>query len=288
MWLITGSEGQLGTCLVSILRNLKIECHGVARQQLNITDAHQIRTLFKDLRPQVVVNAAAWTKVDDAEDHEDSAFAVNCTGARHVAEGAHHIGARLVHISTDYVFDGKASSPIPEQTPGNPLGAYGRTKWAGEQAIREVLPEDSLIVRTAWLYSEYGANFAKTMARRAVEQQPARVVNDQFGQPTLASDLAIHIVNLVENHAPAGTYHGTNSGETTWFGFAQMIYKLIGADPNLVSPVPSTEYPTRAVRPNYSVLGHTKTLDAGLKEMRHWEEAVRSSMSVIVSTIDQN
>jgi dTDP-4-dehydrorhamnose reductase len=288
MWLIVGANGQLGKSLADVLQTHQIEFVAIGKDQLDITDDEQVGETIAQYQPSVIVNAAAWTKVDDAEDNEAAAYAVNCVGARNIAQVALTCGAQMIHISTDYVFDGSALSPIDETEPGTPIGAYGRTKWAGEQAVREVLPNDSLIVRTAWLYSQFGANFARTMTRRALGDQPVRVVNDQYGQPTLTSDLAEHLVKLVEHSVPAGTYHGTNSDQATWFEFAREIYALVGSDPGLVTPVPATEYPTRAVRPKYSVLSHTRTIDAGVKEMRHWQEALRASMPVIVSTIDQN
>jgi dTDP-4-dehydrorhamnose reductase len=158
---------------------------------------------------------------------------------------------------------------------------------AGENAVRLAHPNKSLIVRTAWLYSSYKSTFARTMVRKALHNAPVRVVNDQLGQPTLASDLAHHIIDLVGAQAPAHIYHGTNSGEATWFEFAQEIFRLVGADTSLVSPVPTSEYPTRATRPAYSVLGHATTHQLGINAMRPWKDALTESLPHIVATIEQ-
>jgi dTDP-4-dehydrorhamnose reductase len=212
---------------------------------------------------------------------------VNCLGAECVAIAAAANAAALVHISTDYVFSGISTAPFREEDKPAPVGAYGRTKLAGEHAVRLAHPNGSLIVRTAWLYSQFGHNFAKTMVRKALANQQVRVVNDQRGQPTLATDLVDHIIDLVANRAPAGTYHGTNSSECTWFEFAAEIFRLVGSDTSLVSPVPSTEYPTRAIRPSYSVLAHENTEFVGVAPMRPWLEALTEAIPHIIAGIDQ-
>jgi dTDP-4-dehydrorhamnose reductase len=241
----------------------------------------------KELSPTVIVNAAAWTAVDAAEDDEDGAYNVNCLGAGHVASVAAAHAATLVHVSTDYVFSGSSTTPFREDDETAPVGAYGRTKLAGEHAVRLAHPDGSLIVRTAWLYSQFGHNFAKTMACKAKALQPVRVVNDQCGQPTLATDLAGHIIDLVAKKAPAGTYHGTNTGECTWFDFASEIFRLMGTDVSLISAVPSTEYPTRASRPPYSVLAHGNTERVGIAPMSPWLEALTEAIPHIIASTDQ-
>jgi dTDP-4-dehydrorhamnose reductase len=183
-----------------------------------------------------VVNVAAWTAVDEAESHEAAAFAVNAVGAANLARACSASGARMVQVSTDYVFAGDATTPYAEDAPLAPRSAYGRTKGAGEWAVRTYLPDDSWIVRTAWLYGAHGPNFVKTMARLAAERDTVTVVDDQSGQPTWTVDLAAAIVRLVEAQAPFGTYHGTSAGETTWFGFAQAIFTELGLDPARVQP----------------------------------------------------
>jgi dTDP-4-dehydrorhamnose reductase len=287
MWLVLGGDGQLGQGLQTSLESRNLLFTALSRRDVDITKMHEMSAAVKDLSPTVIVNAAAWTAVDAAEDDEGSAYNVNCLGARRVAVVAAAHEATLVHVSTDYVFSGSSTTPFREDDEPAPVGAYGRTKLAGEQAVRLAHPDGSLIVRTAWLYSQFGHNFAKTMARKAKALQPVRVVNDQCGQPTLATDLAGHITDLVAKKAPAGTYHGTNTGECTWFDFASEIFRLMGSDMSLVSAVPSTEYPTRASRPPYSVLAHGNTERVGVAPMRPWLEALTEAIPHIIASTDQ-
>jgi dTDP-4-dehydrorhamnose reductase len=287
MWLVIGGRGQLGTCLQQSLTARGISFTTVGSHEVNITNMNEVSSVMKDVSPTVVVNAAAWTAVDAAEDNEDAAYVVNCLGAGSVAVAAAAVSATLVHVSTDYVFSGVSTTPFEATDAPAPVGAYGRTKLAGEEAVRLAHPNGSLIVRTAWLYSAVGSNFARTMVRKAIAEAPVRVVNDQIGQPTLATDLADHIIDLINAHAPADTYHGTNSGSATWCDFATEIYRLAGVDPSLVTPVPSNEYPTLAMRPAYSVLGHATTTNAGVALMRPWLEGLTDAIPSIIATADQ-
>ena len=253
----------------------------------DITDISAVEYSLRQYEPHIAVNCAAWTAVDAAEDNEEAAFLVNCTGPANVAGACRAAGTRLVHISTDYVFPGDQPGPYGESSPTGPVSVYGRSKLCGEREVQSIMGDDAYIVRTAWLYSRHGANFAKTMLRRARTGSAVRVVNDQMGQPTLADDLAQHLVDLVSFGAPAGIYHGTNSGACTWYDFARQLYALAGADTELVTPVPSSEYPTRAIRPSNSVLGHERTVAARLPEMRPWEEAATHSVPSIVEALSQ-
>ena len=246
-----------------------------------------VSSVMRNVNPSVVINAAAWTAVDAAEDNEDAAYEINCLGAGRVASVAAGIGAKLVHISTDYVFSGESDRPFREDDAPAPVGAYGRTKLAGEIAVRLAHPHGAVVVRTAWLYSQFGSNFARTMARKALANQPVRVVADQHGQPTLATDLAFHVVDLINGGVPAGVYHGTNGGDCTWFDFATEVFRQAGADPSLITPVLSTEYPTRAVRPAYSVLDHGNTKSTNVAPMRPWLEALTNAMPVILAEIEE-
>jgi len=224
----------------------------------------------------LVINAAAWTKVDAAEAHEAEAFDVNATGAANVALACAEHDAVLVHVSTDYVFAGDATRPYPEDAPVAPRSAYGRTKAAGEWAVRAGCPR-SYLVRTAWLYGEHGPNFVKTMARLGRERDRLTVVDDQRGQPTWTLDLARGIRRLVDAEAPFGTYHGTSSGETTWCGFAKAIMGEIGMSSDKVHPITSDEFTVPAPRPAYSVLGHQAWQAAGLDPLPDWQDALRRS-----------
>ena len=285
MWLILGGEGQLGLSFQLILTRANIPFQAVGRNTLDICNLESCIQIVSELKPDVVVNCAAWTAVDLAEDHEDEAFEINCAGSRNVAIACREANATLVHISTDYVFSGVSDTPYETESPTAPTSAYGRSKLCGEDAVREELPERSYIFRTAWLYSQFQGNFVKTMVRKALTNAPVRVVSDQLGQPTVATDLAQHIINVVQSNAPGGIFHGTNSGQASWYELTQEIYAFLKADTSLVTPVPTSEYPTRAVRPQYSVLSHTRTTDLGLEEMPTWKSALINSLPVIKQQI---
>jgi dTDP-4-dehydrorhamnose reductase len=278
-WLVTGAGGMLGTDLVAELGDRPVTA--LARAELDVTDLDAARAAVRG--HDVVVNAAAWTAVDDAEAHEPAAFAVNATGAATLAQACAESGARLLQVSTDYVFAGDASAPYAEDAPTGPRSAYGRTKLAGEWAVRAALPGRSWIVRTAWLYGANGPNFVATMRRLEAERETVSVVTDQTGQPTWTGDLAAQLVALVEADAPAGTYHGTAGGATTWQGLAQLVFELSGADPARVLPTTTDAFPRPAPRPAWSVLGHDAWAAAGLAPMRRWDEALRAAWPHLVS-----
>ena len=271
-WLVVGCDGMLGQDLVAALGESPgaHEVTAVDRDVLDIIDPEAC--LAAVAGHDIVVNAA-WTAVDDAETHEAQAFAVNAVGAANLARACSAAGARMVQVSTDYVFAGDATSPYAEDAPLAPRSAYGRTKAAGEWAVQALCPR-SWVVRTAWLYGAHGPNFVKTMARLAAERDTVSVVDDQRGQPTWTVDLADVIVRLVEAEAPFGTYHGTSSGETTWFGFTQEIFRLLGHDPARVLPTTSEAFVRPAPRPAYSVLGHDHWQSAGVAPIREWRQAL--------------
>jgi dTDP-4-dehydrorhamnose reductase len=273
-WLITGAGGMLGQDLVRLLETRGAAVIPVTRAELDITDPRAVRAVVRDARPDVVVNCAAWTAVDRAESAEPEALAVNGDGAGHVAAACAQSGARLVQLSTDYVFDGTARVPYPETAAPAPATAYGRTKLAGEQAVAALLPGRSWIVRTAWLYGAHGGNFVATMIGLAARQPAVTVVDDQHGQPTSTRTVAERIAALVAADAPAGVYHATCSGQTTWFGLAREIFALLGADPDRVTPIPSSQLSRPAPRPAYSVLGHDAWARAGLAAPEDWRTAL--------------
>ena len=287
MWLILGANGQLGKSLQTVLTTDDISFTAVDRQTLDITDRDACIKLFNSLSPEVVVNCAAWTAVDLAEDNEAGAFRINCDATRDIAIASREVNAINVHVSTDYVFSGVADTPYDVDSPTAPVSVYGKSKLCGEVAVAEEYPERSYIVRTAWLYSPHGGNFVKTMIRKARSASAVRVVSDQLGQPTLAADLAQHIVDLVTTQAPFGIFHGTNSGVASWYDLTVEIYTQLGVDTSLVSPVPTSEYPTKAVRPQYSVLDHAHTIDCGMAEMQNWKTALRESLPNIVKVISE-
>ena len=281
VWVILGGHGQLGLSFRDVLTQLEIPHQILGRETVDITNADSITQCLMEIKPTVVVNCAAWTAVDNAEDFPTEAFAINADGARNVAIAARHISARLVQISTDYVFPGNKLGPRAENEATGPTSVYGASKLAGEEAVLNEHGDNSLVVRTAWLYSKYGANFVKTMVRKALTSSEVRVVNDQHGQPTLTTDLAHHVVELVNIKDAVGIFHGTNSGDTTWFELTRKIYEALGESTSLVSPVDSSAYPTKARRPNNSVLGHQRTISLGIPEMRLWSEALAESLPAI-------
>lgn len=247
------------------------------RAALDVTDLAAVRSAVAGA--DVVVNASAYTKVDAAESDESAAYEINAIGTGNLARAASLVAARFVTVSTDYVFDGTADSPYAEDTPRDPINAYGRTKAAGEKLAFEAHPDGTSVVRTAWLYGQHGPNFAATMLRLAADRPTVSVVNDQLGQPTWTRDLANQLVRLVDSDAPAGIYHGTNSGETTWYGFARAVFELAGLDPDRVQPVGSDEFVRPAPRPTYSVLGHDAWARVGLPPMRDWRAALSDAFA---------
>jgi dTDP-4-dehydrorhamnose reductase len=286
MWLITGGSGQLGIAVSEELGKHEILFTAWGSEDLDITQGAIALDLISRLSPKVIVNCAAWTDVDGAEINELEASKVNRDGAENVAIAAKNCGAKLIHVSTDYVFSGEGNSPWQIGDAINPQSAYGRTKADGERRILETYPENSFIVRTAWLYSPWGKNFAKTMTQIAINgDNEVRVVNDQMGQPTFATDLAKQLTELGLSNSPPGIYHGTNSGEATWFEFAQEIFKLAGADINRVIPVSSGEFPRPAKRPSYSVLSHKDWSNTNVSGMQDWRFALSAAMPLIISSV---
>ncbi|MEO9240408.1 MAG: dTDP-4-dehydrorhamnose reductase, partial [Jatrophihabitantaceae bacterium] len=246
---------------------------------LDITDRLAIASVVADFGPDVIINAAAYTAVDAAETDEDRAYAVNATGPALLAAEAARAGIKLLHVSTDYVFDGTAREPYPTDAATNPQSAYGRTKLAGELAVRALAPEHGYVVRTAWVYGATGGNFVKTMIRLEGEHPTVSVVDDQRGSPTWSADLARGLVELCRSDAPAGNYHCTGSGDTTWYGLTQAIFAEIGADPERVLPTTTDKFPRPAARPGYSVLSNEGWLAAGLTALPDWRSALRQALT---------
>jgi len=301
-WLVTGAAGMLGRDVVDLLAARGEDFTPLARADLDITNASAVAAAIASAKPDVVVNCAAWTAVDAAEAHEDEALVINSHGAACLAAACADAGAVLVHPSTDYVFDGQASAPYAEGAAPAPRAAYGRTKLAGELAVRAALPESSYVVRTAWLYGAHGRNFVHTMLRLARAGTSPGVVDDQRGQPTWTRDVAAAIHALVSADAPAGVYHATSSGETTWFGLAQEVFRLYqsaqtehpqelqdlqkaDSERTVVSPRPITtaEYPLPAPRPAYSVLGHDAWAAAGIAPIGDWRDALHRAFPAMLA-----
>ena len=285
-WLITGAYGQLGTALQEELTIRGIDFVGANSSELDITKPLIVNQIVDLIKPSVIVNTAAWTDVDGAESNEFAAYSVNSLGPRNLAITASKVGAQMVQISTDYVFSGAASAPWGENTKHNSQSVYGLTKSDGERFVLTELPNKSYVVRTAWLYSSHGNNFVKTMTDLAMNHTgEVRVVSDQIGQPTFSADLAKQIVELVLSKAPAGIYHGTNSGQATRFEFAQEIFSLAGADVSRVVQVSTSEFPRPAKRPAYSVLSHDAWANTSVPVMRNWKIALSEAMPAIISAV---
>ena len=285
-WLVLGGNGQLGKALSLVLSERRIDFRACGSNDLDIRSEQKCSSYIGELRPSVVINAAAWTDVDGAESDPDGAHAVNAVGALNLAVAAKAVDAVFGQVSTDYVFSGDSSRPWQEDDLRAPVSVYGTTKAAGEVAVLGAYAEGSYIFRTAWLYSPWGKNFAKTMTRLALSgDREVRVVNDQVGQPTSALDLANQIVNSVIAKLPFGIYHATNSGQGSWFDFAREVFELSGASVSRVVAVSSSEFVRPAKRPAYSVLGHDRWKE--IAPMSDWRIALSKIMPDIVASVSK-
>ncbi len=270
----------LGTDVLRVLDARGIGHTDVGRGDLDLLDVDAVDAAVAG--HEVVVNCAAWTAVDDAETHEGQALEINAVAPGILAVAVRRHGARLVHVSTDYVFDGTARAPYEEDAHLAPASAYGRTKAAGEEAVRSAAPENHLILRTAWLYGAHGACFPRTIVNLARERGTVNVVDDQLGQPTWTRDVAELMVRLVEADAPAGTWHATSTGETSWFEFARRVVESAGVSPDVVGPTGSDGVGRPAARPAYSVLGHARLHAHGIAPIGLWEERWRQAASEVL------
>jgi dTDP-4-dehydrorhamnose reductase len=276
--LIAGANGQLGRTLADTAPE-GVTPHLLDLPDFDITDEESVRRQVSAAAPDLIVNAAAYTAVDQAEEQSDLAFAVNAAGAGHLARAARETGARLIHVSTDYVFDGNANTPYAPDAECRPLGVYGRSKRQGETAVLDAL-DDALILRTAWLYSRHGANFVLTMLRLMAQKPLLSVVVDQIGTPTWTGTLAAAVWAAAARPETRGIYHWTDAGVASWYDFAVAIQEealALGklARPIPIAPIRTADYPTTARRPAYSVLDCTRSWrDFGLAPV-HWREALR-------------
>lgn len=275
---VTGAKGQLGTDLVHLLADRGYEVYGYGREELDITNFEQVKQVISEVNPDVVIHAAAYTKVDLAESEPDQAFLINAYGTRNVAVVSEAVGAKLVYISTDYVFDGMATTPYNEFAPTNPLSIYGKSKLAGEQFVRD-LHSKFFIVRTSWVYGKHGNNFVKTMLKLAQERDELMVVHDQVGCPTYTVDLANCILELIQTEK-YGVYHVSNSGHCSWYEFAKAIFEEAGIEVK-VNPCTTKDFPRPAPRPAYSIFDHLAWRLNGFKEVRSWKFALREFLGKV-------
>ncbi|MFD5062419.1 dTDP-4-dehydrorhamnose reductase [Streptomyces sp. NPDC058394] len=287
VWLVTGAAGMLGRDVLARLAGESVTAVAANRVALDIADPALVRAALEFHRPAVVVNCAAWTAVDAAESREEAALRVNGTGPEVLAAACREYGVVLLQVSTDYVFAGDTEKPYPEDAAVGPRSAYGRTKLAGERAVLGTLPDTGYVVRTAWLYGAYGPNFVRTMIKLEGVKDALDVVDDQRGQPTWTADLADRLVRLgqaaLAGAVPAGIYHGTSGGQTTWFGFTREIFRLLGADPARVRPTTSDAFVRPAPRPAFSVLGHDRWAAAGMEPIRDWRAALEEAFPALLA-----
>jgi len=277
--LITGSNGQLGQALIKALSDHIVYPHDI--DTLDITQADAVETCVAELQPDFVINAAAYTAVDKAESDVETADAINHKAVANLAEACANHNVRMIHVSTDFVFDGRNSTPYTPEDTCNPVSVYGETKRDGEIALLTKLFERATVVRTAWLYSETGANFVKTMLRLMQERDQLSVVCDQVGTPTSASGLARVIARMVDSNQSNGIYHWTDAGAASWYDFAVAIYEearainLLNKEVNIL-PIPAQNYPTPAERPHYSVLDKSRCYTEFDLPAIHWRVELRN------------
>lgn len=276
---IIGAKGMLGSAICSLLSSEGKEFLPLDINEIDISSRTSVLNVLTPIKPDVIINCAAYTNVEKAEEEEELAFAVNHIGPKNLAGFASASGAVLCHISTDYVFDGKKAGPYSENDRTSPQCAYGRSKLAGEEEVKKI--ERHYIIRTAWLYGKNGRNFVTTILEAAAKKDSLKVVNDQHGSPTYAADLAKRILEIT-GRLPSGTYHATNSGEATWFDLAAEALRLKGIKTPLL-PISSDEYPSKLVRPKNSVLGNDVCIKAGLAPMPHWKDALKRFLGELSS-----
>lgn len=277
--LITGSNGQLGNSFIKIAKNYNCDFVFTDKDELDITNESQVQCFLKKNRFDFVVNAAAYTAVDKAENDFDMAYLLNATAPYLLAKYSKKYSSQFIHISTDYVFDGNSSTPYSSMSKPNPKSVYGGTKFYGEKKILRV-NKDAKIIRTAWLYSEFGNNFVKTMIKLAQTKSNINVVFDQIGTPTYATDLAKAIMSMINNMPSQNIFHFTNEGVCSWYDFAKKIMDLKHLSCK-VSPILSKDFPTIARRPHYSVLDKSEIKDKVQIKIPHWEDSLKECLKLL-------
>jgi dTDP-4-dehydrorhamnose reductase len=275
---VTGIKGQLGYDLVKQLTARNHQVYGIDRNDLDITDEKAVKAYFEEVKPDALLHCAAYTNVDAAEEDKETAYNVNALGPKYLAQAASKVGAKMVYVSTDYVFDGTAAEPYEVDHPTHPLGVYGETKFAGEEFVKEYL-DRYFIVRTAWVFGINGNNFVKTMLRLAEDRDELGVVHDQVGSPTYTVDLARFMIDLVESDK-YGVYHATNEGVCSWYEFAVEIFNQRGVNVK-VNPLTSEQFPRPAARPKYSVLSKKKIIEQGFTPLPNWKKALSAFLREI-------
>lgn len=280
--LITGSKGQLGSQIINVLgtkaKSDKIVYLALGSKELDITDFSKVRDNIKNFKPDVIINCAAYNQVDDCENNEDYAYKVNALGARNLAIVADEVNAKIMHLSTDYVFNGDNKTPYKEYDTALPINVYGKTKLKGEEYVRN-FNNKYFIIRTSWMFSSYGNNFVKTILNLAKDKPQMEIVNDQIGTPTNAEDLVKHILKLIETEE-YGTYHCSCNGECSWYDFAKKIIEYSGIKCKVI-PTTSVKLKRKAGRPTFSALDNMMLRCTVGDEMQHWEEALKKFINRI-------
>jgi dTDP-4-dehydrorhamnose reductase len=282
--LLIGGSGILGSEVLAHLQSENFDYVAPTSTDLDITNKDQLLRVISEFRPAWIVNCAAWTNVDGAESSFEEARELNAIAVENIGIAADLFKCKVIHISTDYVFDGDSSEPYLETSHVQPLNKYGESKLQGESALLAVLPS-AYVVRTSWLYGTSGKNFVKTIAGKALRCEESRVVNDQVGSPTSARDLATGILSILKNQPEPGTYNYSNRGSCSWFALAQKVYETVGADIGLVHPISSGSLSFIAKRPKYSLLSKEKWISAGLSEVPNWEDSLELIMPEIISEL---
>lgn len=277
MILVTGFNGQLGYDVIKVLKQRNIECFGTGKEELDITDKEAVRKYIIGLKPECVVHCAAYTAVDKAEDEKEICYEVNVTGTENIASACKEIDAKMIYISTDYVYGGKGDKPFEVDGSIAPQSVYGKTKYEGEVKVRQLLKK-YFIVRISWVFGINGNNFVKTMLRLGKEKESLNVVCDQIGSPTYTADLAPILCDMALSEK-YGTYNASNEGFCSWAEFAEEIMKQAGLKCK-INPIPTSEYPAKAVRPLNSRMSKKALSDNGFKLMQHWKDALKTYISI--------
>ena len=283
--LLLGGSGVLGSEVLYRLQLIDVDYVAPPSSDLDIRDKLKLQNFVREFKPNWIINCTAWTNVDAAEDSFQAALELNEGAVRNIVEAAREFNSKIVHISTDYVFDGTSSEPYDENNQVKPLNKYGESKLRGENVLIDSIPTMSFIIRTSWLYGKSGKNFVKTISAKALRNESSQVVDDQIGSPTSARDLANAIISLIGNPPKPGIYNYSNLGICSWFELARTIYTKIGADPNLVKPISSSSLSLKAKRPKYSLLSKAKWESTGLFEIPDWEISLDSILPEILTEI---
>ena len=286
-WAITGGSGQLSRSLVDLLDKEGVTYIAWSHKDLDVADDSSI-SVIKETSPDLLINCAAWTNVDAAEEFPEKATRVNQVGPRNMARAAKELKIPLIHISTDYVFSGQSRQPWSTDSKTEPMSTYGLSKLLGEKEISKNLDANFYILRTAWLYGPYGRNFSKTILKKALTSKDSiNVVNDQIGQPTTTKSLAEQIFKVAQQNIPSGTYHATNTGQASWWDFAREIFELAGEDVERVRSSTSEDFPSNVKRPKYSVLDQSAWSKVGMETMPEWRRALKEVFPEIRKAVER-